>query len=61
MNKWQTATLDLPVASFTNRENGYSDMRIVSANKLPLIIASIKLDAVPVNPPVSLWSIQRSL
>jgi hypothetical protein len=58
VNTWQTVTLDLPTASFTNRENGHSDMRIVAANKLPLIISSIKLDAVPENPPVSLWAIR---
>jgi hypothetical protein len=58
VNKWQTVTLDMPSARFTNRQNGHSDMRIVAANKLPLIVSSIKIDATPEAVPVTLWAVR---
>ncbi|KIL41836.1 hypothetical protein SD70_04245 [Gordoniibacillus kamchatkensis] len=58
VDKWQTVTLDMPGARFTNRQNGGADMRIVAANKLPLIISSMKIDATPEKLPVTLWAIR---
>lgn len=58
VDKWQTVTLDMPHARFTNRENGSADMRIVGANKLPLIVSSVKIEATPEQLPVSLWAVR---
>lgn len=58
VDKWQTVTLDMPGAMFTNRQNGGADMRIVAANKLPLIVSSMKIEATPEKLPVTLWAIR---
>jgi hypothetical protein len=58
VDKWQTVTLDMPGARFTNRQNGGADMRIVAANKLPLIVSSMKVDATPEKLPITLWAVR---
>lgn len=58
VDKWQTVTLDMPGARFTNRQNGGADMRIVAANKLPLIVSSMKIDATPEALPITLWAVR---
>ncbi|MCM3570172.1 metallophosphoesterase [Neobacillus mesonae] len=49
INKWQTATIDMPQAKFTNRQNGHADFRIVGAKNLPFIIGSMKIEVVDEN------------
>ncbi len=44
INKWQTVTIDMPEAKFTNRQNGHADLRIVGAKNLPFIIGSMKIE-----------------
>ncbi|MBU8918665.1 metallophosphoesterase [Bacillus sp. FJAT-29953] len=46
INKWQTVTIDMPQAKFTNRQNGNADFRIVGAKNLPFIIGSMKIEIV---------------
>ncbi|WP_286228359.1 metallophosphoesterase [Neobacillus mesonae] len=49
INKWQTVTIDMPQAKFTNRQNGHADLRIVGAKNLPFIIGSMKIEIVDEN------------
>ena len=44
VDQWQTATIDIPDAKFTNSQNGGADMRLLAASNLPLLIESITLE-----------------
>jgi hypothetical protein len=49
INQWQTVTINMPQAKFTNRQNGHADLRIVGAKNLPFIIGSMKIEIVDEN------------
>ena len=40
---WQTGTIALPAASFNNRQNGSSDLRVLASDNLPVAISAITI------------------
>nr|KEP23050.1 hypothetical protein DA06_12845 [Georgenia sp. SUBG003] len=40
---WQTATVPLPAASFNNRQNGSSDLRVLASDNLPVAISAMTI------------------
>ncbi|WOP18149.1 metallophosphoesterase [Raineyella sp. LH-20] len=43
VGQWRTATIPLPNISFTNRQNGASDIRLLAPANLPLAVSGISL------------------